>query len=156
MRDIEVTATTEINAPAAAIWDVLTDLEQFRDWNPFIREARGSTALGGTVRVRVHSSLPLRLAFHATVIEHDEPRSLRWQGHTLANWIGFGDHTFDIDPLDGGRCRFVQRERFSGLLPRLAARLLTREAQRGFNAMNRALKERVEHVNRRVPHATTG
>jgi len=141
---IEVTAATEIDAPADAVWDVLTDLEQFHDWNPFIRDARGATAVGGTVRVRVRPSLRVPLVFHATVIARDEPRALRWQGKVLARWLGSGDHTFEIEPLGDHRSRFVQREKFSGLLPRLAARLLTREAQRGFDAMNRALKERVE------------
>jgi len=40
--------------------------------------------------------------------------------------------------------RFVQREVFGGVLPRLVSRVLVPEARRGFDAMNRALKARAE------------
>lgn len=143
---IEVMAAIEIDAPAAAIWGVLTAVDRFHDWNPFIRDARGATDVGGTLRLRVRPSLPLPLVFHATVIARDEPRSLRWHGEVLTGWLGRGDHTFEIEPIGDGRSRFVQVERFSGILPRLGARLLARETRRGFAAMNRALKERVERA----------
>jgi uncharacterized protein YndB with AHSA1/START domain len=46
---IEVKAATEIDASAEAVWSVLTALEQFKTWNPFIRDARGTTEVGGEV-----------------------------------------------------------------------------------------------------------
>ena len=143
---IEVTAATEIDAPAETVWRVLTDLPGFRAWNPFIRAARGDTRVGDVVHVRVRASLGVPLWFHATVTERDEAHRLRWEGHVLAPWLGTGDHTFAIEPLGSERSRFVQRERFSGVLPQLAPRLLAREAGRGFAAMNLALKARAEHA----------
>jgi hypothetical protein len=125
---------------------VLTDVDHFHDWNPFIRDARGATSLGSTLRLRVRPQLPLRVVFHATVIARDEPHQLRWRGQLLTPWLGSGDHTFEIESLGNGRSRFVQRESFAGLLPRLATRLLVREAERGFTAMNEALKVRVERA----------
>jgi hypothetical protein len=76
------------------------------------------------------------------VFEREENRRLRWYGHVIAPWLAYGEHTFTIEPLDDGHVRFEQRERFGGLLPRIAARLLAREAKRGFEAMNRALAMR--------------
>jgi hypothetical protein len=140
---IEVNAAMEIAASPEAVWSVLTDLEHFKAWNPFIREAAGTTELGGTIRVRVRPSLGLRLGFRAKVIARDDNRALRWRGHVGAPWLARGDHTFTIEPLDNGRVRFVQHETFAGILPRLAGRLLARETQRGFDAMNHALEARV-------------
>ena len=140
---IEVQATQEIDAPAEAVWSVLTELDKFAAWNPFIRDASGSTAVGGTVHVRVLPSLGIRLAFDAKVVAVTPNRELRWQGHVLSRWLASGDHTFAIEPMGDGRVRFVQREKFSGILPWLARRLLAREAQRGFDAMNTALAARV-------------
>lgn len=140
---IEVIRAIEIDAPAAAVWRVLTDLPGFRAWNPFIRAARGDLAVGGDVRVRVRSSVA-PLPFHATVLGSEENRELHWRGHFLWPWLGSGEHWFEIEPLEGGRVRFVQREVFRGLLPRLARRLLEREAGWGFDAMNRELKARAE------------
>jgi len=142
MRPVEVRAATEIAAPADAVWRVLTDLPMFHEWNPFIRDARGSTDPGATVHVRVRSSLGVPLAFSAQVLGHAPGRELHWRGHVVAPWLACGDHVFSIEPLGDGRVRFEQRETFSGLLPALARRLLAREAKRGFDAMNRALAER--------------
>lgn len=141
---IEVRAETEIAAPAEAVWLALTDLASFPAWNPFIRNARGSTQPGGDVHVRVRPSFGVPLRFHAKVLYSEDGRALRWRGHVLAPWIAEGDHLFEIQPLANGHVRFAQREEFHGLLPRLASKRLAREAQRGFEAMNAAIKARVE------------
>ena len=143
---LEVASATEIEAPPEAVWNVLTDLEHFGAWNPFIRRASGSTELGGEVRVRVKPSLRVPLGFRATITEREPGRHLRWYGHVLAGWLASGDHTFDIERVDERTTRFVQRERFGGVLPWLVRRLLVREAYRGFTAMNRALAERVRSL----------
>jgi hypothetical protein len=139
---IEITASCDIDAPAEAVWSVLTDLENFHIWNPFIRSARGTTEVGGTVHVRVLPSLGVPLGFHATVLDREVNRALRWRGHVVAPWLARGDHSFTIERLDARRVRLVQRETFSGVLPWLGRRLLAREARRGFDAMNRALAAR--------------
>jgi hypothetical protein len=139
---IEIECATEIDAPAAAVWRILTDLSAFEAWNPFIREAHGSTEVGGTVTMRVRPSLPLPLPFHARILERDEGHALRWRGHVLSRWLACGDHRFTIEPLGDDRVRFVQRETFSGLLPWLARRRLAREVLHGFDLMNRALAAR--------------
>jgi hypothetical protein len=143
---LEIQATTEIDAPADIVWRVLTDLAAFHEWNPFIREARGKPELGGTINVRVVSSLGLRLGFSAQVLACEPAHVLRWRGHVGAPWLACGDHSFTILPVGPGRVRLVQRETFSGLLPGVAKRLLRRETQRGFDAMNRALKATAERA----------
>ncbi|MBS1124064.1 MAG: Polyketide cyclase/dehydrase [Deltaproteobacteria bacterium] len=143
---IEITAEREIEASAEAVWSVLTDLDQFRAWNPFIRDARGKARVGETIHLHVHPSLGVPLRFHATVLVREDNRVLRWRGRVFASWLARGDHSFTIEPLGAGRVRFSQHETFSGLVPRLAARLLARETRRGFEAMNEALDHRVHRV----------
>jgi len=143
---IEVVATTEIAASAETVWRVLTELSHYREWNPFIRDARGSLEVGGTVRVRVRPRLGIPLRFQATVLDRDERRALRWRGAFGGEWLASGDHRFVIEPLGEHRVRFEQRESFDGWLPRIASRLLERETRRGFEAMNRELAVRAEHA----------
>jgi len=143
---IDLSVASDIDAPAEAVWRALTDLPRFREWNPFIREASGSARVGARLRVRVRPSLPVPLVFRPTVLVSDENRELRWRGCFLAPWLASGDHRFTLEPAGEGRTRLVQREVFSGLLPTLASWLLEREARRGFRAMNRALKARVERA----------
>jgi hypothetical protein len=143
---IDLSVTTEINAPAETIWQTLIDLPRFREWNPFIRAASGTPAVGAKLRVRVRPSLALPLVFRPTVLACDANRELRWRGHFLTRWLASGEHTFALEPAGEGRTRLVQREVFTGLLPPLVSGLLAREARRGFDAMNQALKARVEHA----------
>lgn len=145
---IEVTAETEIDAAPETVWSVLTDFSHFAAWNPFIRNARGTATVGDEVRVRVRPSLGVPLVFHANVLYSEKDRALRWRGHVLASWIATGDHIFSIEPLGDGHVRFVQREQFHGIVPWLASKLLAREAKRGFEVMNAALKARAEAEER--------
>lgn len=143
---IEVSASTEIAAPPEIVWKILTELEHYPEWNPFIRQARGSLEVGGEVRVRVRPRFGIPLAFHATVLERDEGHELHWRGFVGGDWLASGEHWFTIEPIDDNRVRFVQTEIFGGVLPRIAARLLRREARRGFDAMNRELALRAERA----------
>ncbi len=145
---IDIAAETEIAAPATAVWDALTDLTKFPSWNPFIRNATGTTALGGDVHVRVRPSFGVPLRFHAKVLYSEPDHALRWVGQVISPWLARGDHVFLIEPLPDGRVRFSQRETFSGLLPRLFGKRLANEARRGFDAMNAAIKARVEAQER--------
>jgi len=141
---VEVTAATEVAASAATVWRVLTELARYGEWNPFIRRATGSLEVGGTVHVRVRPPLGIPLAFSANILSRDDNRELHWRGSFGGSWIASGEHWFRIEPLDEHRVRFVQVERFDGVLPRAARRLLERQARRGFEAMNRELAARAE------------
>lgn len=140
---LEINAATEIDASAEAVWSVLTALDQFKIWNPFIRDASGDLRVGGEVQVQVQPSLGIPLKFHAEVLSREDNRELHWRGHVVAPWLASGEHWFTIEPIGERRVRFVQRETFSGILSWLGARLLRREARRGFEAMNHALEARV-------------
>lgn len=140
-----ITVATEIDAPPAVVWRALTELDRHAEWNPFIRHAHGDTHVGGTVHVRVRTPSGLPLGFTATVTERAEPRVLRWRGQVGAPWLAAGEHSFELEPLAGGRTRFVQREVFSGAVPFVARAVLEAETRRAFEAMNRALAARAAH-----------
>ena len=71
-------------------------------------------------------------------------------GRVVFPGIFDGEHFFKIEPLDEGRrTRFIQGERFTGLLVPLFRKNLDRGPREGFEAMNHALKARVEESSRR-------
>jgi hypothetical protein len=58
-----------------------------------------------------------------------------------------GAHRFELAPIDGGRrTRFVQSERFRGILLPLVRRSILPPTLRWFEAMNGALAERAAAV----------
>ena len=71
-------------------------------------------------------------------------QELRWLGHLGIPGLFDGEHRFRIEALGTDRARFVQEERFSGLLAPLVFRFIERGTRQGFEAMNQALKARAE------------
>ena len=84
------------------------------------------------------------MSFRPTVVVAEPNRELRWLGHLWLPGLFDGEHSFSIELLGEGRVRFIQRERFKGLLVPFLSKMLDWDTQRGFNEMNWALKLRAE------------
>ena len=140
---LELRAEIEIDAPPERVWAVLLDFERFPDWNPFIRSIRGQALVGSRLEVLLGASGTRPMRFRPTVKAVVPNRELRWLGRLGLPRLFDGEHIFQIEPLGPTRAQFVQRERFRGLFVPLLARSLNRDARRGFEEMNRALRERV-------------
>jgi hypothetical protein len=145
-----VSSEIEIAAPAAPVWDVLTNMERYPEWNPFIREITGTLQVGERLSVRIQPPGGRAMTFRPTVRSFAPERELVWLGHLVIPGLFDGEHRFSIQPLEGDQVRFRQVETFRGLLVPLTQSMLTRTA-RGFEAMNRALKERAESVSSKPP-----
>ena len=151
----ELRSEIEIEAPTERVWGVLTDFAAYPEWNPFIRRVSGRPEVEEQLVVRMRPSGTRGLTFRPTVTKAEPNRQLRWLGHLLVPGIFDGEHTFEIEELERDRILFIQREVFKGLLVPLFARSLDRDTQRGFEEMNRALRERAEPTDqvddRRLP-----
>jgi hypothetical protein len=134
----------EIDAPAERVWGVLTDLAAYPVWNPFIRRIAGELTPGARLEVRLEPPGGMGITLRPTVLAADPARELRWLGHLLVRGLFDGAHRLALEPLGPGGSRFVQEERFTGLLVPFLARSLDRHTRPGFEAMNRALKARAE------------
>ena len=138
-----ISHTIEIDASPETVWRELADTHSYAEWNPFIRSLEGEFEEGARLRVRIEPPDGRPMTFRPTVRAARPGRELRWLGHLLVRGLFDGEHSFEIEPLGAGRSRFTQAERFSGLLVRPLGGGLAK-TERGFEAMNRALKARVE------------
>jgi len=125
------------------VWAVISDFAAYPEWNPFIRRARGELREGARLEVQIEPPQARATTFKPTVRSVEPNRELRWLGRLLVPGIFDGEHSLSIEPLDGNRSRFVQSERFSGILVGLAKGTLQKTGH-GFEQMNAALKDRVE------------
>jgi hypothetical protein len=73
----------------------------------------------------------------------DENRRFAWLGRLGVPHIFDGEHEFVMEPAADGTTVFTQRETFRGALVPFLGRLLA-QTKSGFEAMNVALKQRVE------------
>ena len=132
-----------INAPGERIWDTLTDLASFNEWNPFMRLASGDVQVGEKLTVYLKPPGGMGMSFKPRVVKVEANREFRWLGHLGIPGIFDGEHIFEMEP-DGDSCRFIQREQFSGVLAPLMLLMIGTSTRRGFDAMNQALKVRAE------------
>lgn len=142
MREIRTERT--IAASSREVWHVLCDFERYPEWNPFIRSVRGEPAQGVRLKVRIQPPGRRAMTFTPQVLEVQPERRLRWLGHLLVRGLLDGEHIFEIEQLETDAVRFVQRERFEGLLVPLLWRFLQPATKAGFEAMNEALAQRVQ------------
>jgi len=134
----------EIEAPAGRVWQILTDIARFPEWNPFVRRIQGELRVGSRLEVLLQPPDSRGMNFRPTVLKVEPERELRWLGHLWAPGLFDGEHSFTIESLAEGCVLFVQREEFTGLLVPLLMRSLEVDTRRGFEAMNRAIKEQAE------------
>ena len=133
----------EIDATADAVWAVLADTAAYADWNPFLRKLDGELRVGERLEVRIAPPGGRPMTFKPVVLAAEPGQQLRWLGRLLVPGVFDGEHSFSLEPLDSGRTRFVQAERFSGVLVPILGKSLGK-TQLGFEQMNEALKRRVE------------
>ena len=139
----ELRTEIDIDASAERVWAALTDFASFPKWNPFIREIRGTPAVGSRLEVTIGASGTKPMTFRPTVKNVVPNRELRWLGRVGLPRIFDGGHIFELAAIGPDRTRFVQRERFRGLIVPFLAKSLDRDARRGFEEMNEALRTRV-------------
>jgi hypothetical protein len=135
----------EIDASPATVWSVLTDTRAYPDWNPFMTKLTGDLRVGATLEVRIEPPQAKSMTFKPTVLAAQPECELRWLGRFIIPGLIDGEHSLRIEPLPGGRSRFVQTERFSGLLVRPLKSMLGR-TELGFEQMNASLKTRSETI----------
>lgn len=132
-----------IDASDARVWQVLTGFAAFPEWNPFILKASGVIEEGERIEVVLQPPGRKPTTFRPKLLRVEPRRELRWLGRVGIPGIFDGEHAFLIEPLGEDRVRFTQKESFKGILrPFLGA--LLRDSERGFAAMNEALKARSE------------
>ena len=140
----ELRAEVEIDADPETVWSVLADFAAYPDWNPFIDPIEGDQEVGARLRIRIQPPDSRGMALKPRVTTVEPGRAFGWLGRLGGVPHLFdGAHRFDLEPLDGGRrTRFVQSERFRGIVLPFVRRSVLPPTLRGFEAMNRALADR--------------
>ncbi len=138
----------DIVATAEQVWATLADFASYPQWNPFVRSVVGAPQRGARLQVAIQPSGGRVMRFSPVVLAAEAGRELRWQGRFLFRGLLDGEHSFVIEPLADGKVRFKHGEQFSGILVGLFRASLDRDTKRGFEEMNRALKQRAEEATR--------
>jgi len=142
----QISTEIEIDATPGEVWDVLTDLDRYEEWNPGFAEISGRAEVGERLDVTFAKGDGRGMTMHPTVIVAEPGREFRWLGRLGVPFVFDGEHRFEIHEAGPGRVRFVQAERFSGVLVPFLRRLIERDTVAMFERSNPALAARVAAV----------
>ncbi|MBL1077014.1 SRPBCC domain-containing protein [Nocardia sp. 2] len=143
----EISTSIEIDASPDYVWQVLTDLDQYPRWNPFIVEAVGDLRPGCRLRLRMVPAHAKEMTFDPEVLTADPCRELSWLNRLLLPGIFDSEHRFALTPLPGRRTRLEHSARFTGLLVPCTREAIDNSGT-AFARLNVALKQRAERMVR--------
>ena len=133
-----------INGTADKVWNELMNFKSFPDWNPFIKELKVNNELkvGQKLTVLLHLQNRKPQTFKPTIKSLVPNKEFSWLGNLYFPKIFDGHHTFQLEEVDH-KTKFVQKERFSGILG-FIIKFIKNDTLNSFNSMNEILKQRVE------------
>ncbi|MRH91131.1 SRPBCC domain-containing protein [Nocardia sp. SYP-A9097] len=137
-----ISTEIQIDAPPEQVWTVFSDFAAYGEWNPFIREAAGTLAVGERLNLKLYPVSGRPMTFTPRVLVAEPGRAVIWKGIVLVPGLFDGTHKFTLESRDGGT-RFVQAEDFGGLLTPFLGSTITGTIK-SFELLNAALKKRVE------------
>lgn len=139
----EISNQVRINAPVDQVWQVLTDVDRFHEWNPVIRRVEGPLVVGQTVRMTANSP-DGEQQWTCRISRHRDGREFAWQFTDRHPLLYRGEHTFCVIAIDAHTTRYIDVETFQGLLVPGRRHLLATQTRAGMAAMGDALKQRAE------------
>lgn len=137
----EIKTEIIIQATPEEIWTILSDFENYPNWNPFITSINGRLEEGTKITVRIEPPNGKGMTFKPTVTKKVDNKEISWLGTFLFRGLFDGEHKFELIDNRNGTVTFIQSEKFKGIFVWL---FNPEKAKNGFYEMNRKLKEQAE------------
>lgn len=134
-----------INAPDEVVWEILSDVERWPEWNPMYASARGV--------IRIGDRWTLERTLRGRPVETINPVILDWAPYDHIHWRmdmarGWARSVrfFEIEKMGAESIIYATGEIFDGWLGGSFARKLRNPVLEAFEAGNEALKARAEAI----------
>ena len=151
MREFEIrTDPVQINAPINVVWSVLTEVDKYREWNPFTPQAGTDFTIGSPVNLLVRMG-PAKFRITESICAFEEPRLVAWKKEFGARWLLLAVREQYLEPVDKTSCSYHNTERLTGVLAAMVFVCFGAYMRRGFGDVTDGLKACAEAI-----HAGTG
>ncbi len=136
----------EIAAPVDVIWQVITDLPCYGQWNPFVVSCRSTLVVGDPIDMRVKIFAWFAQPQRETIQDHLRGRRLCYglDGGRLRAVVSRRCH--EVQSLDPGRTRYRSRFALSGWMAPVTRLLLAARLTQGFHSMTVGIRSRAEQL----------
>lgn len=138
-----ITTEITINASKEEIWSVLTNIENFHTWNPFMVDSKGKVEKGNRI-VNTMKQGDKKMVFKPVIKSVRKYEYFSWLGSLFMPGIFDGYHYFQLEEVTSNKVILTHGERFSGLLSGMIMKKIEAQTKAGFISMNEALKAVVE------------
>lgn len=137
-----ITTSITIDASKEKVWEVLTNFEAYKNWNPFITKISGTLEPASRLKVTILPPEGQPMFIKPQVLSVDPGTGFQWVGNLFHPFIFTGTHSFRLEQT-GTAVTFHHNEQFSGILVPVVSGVL-KSTELGFQKMNKALKDYVE------------
>ncbi|HTQ16816.1 SRPBCC domain-containing protein [Mycobacterium sp.] len=140
--------TVEIGASCGVVWDVLTDLDNYHQWNPFCLSAISTLELGAAVEMVLADYSGVGGTFPNTeyVCAFVPERLLSWELRATAESPQAARRDQVLEPIGADSCRYHSTDAFLGDRAHDIMAETGAWVKRAFDDTARALKQRSEHL----------
>lgn len=137
----------QINAPIDLVWEVLTDVEKYGEWNPFTSQARTDFKIGSPAHLLVRMG-PTKFRITETVCAFEKPRLIAWSRKFGTSWLLFVVREQHLEPTSDDSCSYHNVDLLNGVLSPIISLLFGGYIRRGFSDVGVGLKLRAETLYR--------
>jgi uncharacterized protein YndB with AHSA1/START domain len=134
--------TLDINAPAAVVWEVITDLPRYPEWNPFVLRCASTLQPGDPIDMRVQ--LKDERDQREWITAHEPGRYLAYRMKPVPLGALSSERSHEVQAVDAGRARYRSHFQLRGWLAWLPRTLLGEVLHSGFSGMSQGIKRRAE------------
>jgi len=137
--------TVAIDAPASIVWEILTDLPRYGEWNPFCVKAESTLAMGAPVQMQLSNFWDDTLAPNCEYVCAFEPEQrLSWELYWTEEWPYAARRDQLIEANGAHSCSYHSTDAFYGDSGVHVMRFAGPWVKASFDATARALKARAE------------
>ncbi len=145
----EIAQSVEIGARPEVVWNVITDLARYPDWNPFVVACDSTLEVGEPIAMRIRVIASFVQSQTETVFEHEPGRRLSYGVSEGPLRAIRSRRSHLVVPAGAGGAHYESHFELSGWLAPLVRVLVGAQLERGFKAMTEAIAERAEQLGDR-------
>lgn len=134
--------TVEIKAPAAVVWEVISDLKRYPEWNPFCLKCESTLKPGDPITMTVQLMAKPQQQVEV-MLEYVEGRRFAYCMKPVPGLLSsFRSH--DVEVLGPERTRYTSTFHLKQWFRVVVLALFQKKLEAGFGAMTDAVKQRAE------------
>lgn len=137
--------TVEINAPAQLVWEVITDLPRYGEWNPFVLECQSTLMPGEAINMKVKLGSKLQAA-NEVMLENVAGKRLAYRMKPVPPGALSSFRSHDIESLGTDRTRYQSHFELLGWMMPLVRGLMGKHLEAGFAGMTDGIQQRAEQL----------